>query len=479
MKKQFNSISSKLNFILSLITIVVLAISGLFSYNHFSNKAYNQLEQDIKQITKRLQLTLPTVIWNLQNDLILDIIKTEANDKNIDSIIIKDIDNSIIAQTNKDIKIKDDTTKYHFTIHHMNEKIANIFIYHNNSSVQEARKDIINLLFTKTILIIILLLILSKIFIDKFIISNITKLRDEISYFAKTKDFNTKIFINSNDEIEFLALEFNNMKNELKENWEQLENLNKGLEDKINNEVLKNREKDKKLFESSKMAQMGEMIGNIAHQWRQPLSAISTLASGIQAQKEFGLEVTDQNLDKTFDKIIERTEFLTQTIEDFRNFTKEDKESSSININDTIKTTLSILKDTIKHLDITINLILEEGCYVHGFKGEISQVILNILNNAKDILAETKKDKRIINIISYKQDNKIIIEISDNAGGIPDDILPKIFDPYFTTKHKSQGTGIGLYMSKDIIEKHHKGKLSATNNNEGAIFTIELLTEKL
>ena len=232
------------------------------------------------------------------------------------------------------------------------------------------------------------------------------------------------------------------------------------------------RRKDQHLFRSEKMASMGEMIGNIAHQWRQPLSAISSLVSGLKVQKNIGIEIDDRELCEAFDTIFERTQFLTQTIDDFRNFTKEDKETEQISSKDIINRVISILRANLIHLNIKLDLELEDNCIFVGLSGEISQVILNILNNAKDILKHTKQENKKITIKSYKKDDNIIIKIKDNAGGIPEDIMPKIFDPYFTTKHQSQGTGIGLYMSKNIIEQHHNGMLTATNDNQGAIFTI-------
>ena len=234
------------------------------------------------------------------------------------------------------------------------------------------------------------------------------------------------------------------------------------------------RKKDQHLFRSEKMASMGEMIANIAHQWRQPLSAISSLVSGLKVQKNIGIEVDDKELEEAFDTIFERTQFLTQTIDDFRNFTKEDKDIEQINTKDIVKRVISILHANIIHLHIELDINIEDDCTFSGLPGEISQVILNIINNAKDILKHKEQKIKKITINAYKKDDNIIIKIQDNAGGIPEDILHKIFDPYFTTKHQSQGTGIGLYMSKNIIEQHHNGILTASNDDEGAIFTITL-----
>ena len=265
-----------------------------------------------------------------------------------------------------------------------------------------------------------------------------------------------------------------NLELKVKDKTKELHELNSSLEQRVKDEIELSQIKDKQLLESSKMAQMGEMIGNIAHQWRQPLSAISTTISGIQLQKSAGLEIDPSTLDKVFENIMKKTEYLSSTIEDFRNFIKDDKSQSDIDVKDLINSTLFITEDTIKHLDITLTTNLEEDCIINGIQGEVSQVILNLINNARDILNKNKNKEKVINISSYKKDNKIIIEVSDNGGGIPKKILPKIFDLYFTTKHQSQGTGIGLYMSKMIIENQHNGKLIALNKNGGALFEITL-----
>jgi signal transduction histidine kinase len=265
-----------------------------------------------------------------------------------------------------------------------------------------------------------------------------------------------------------------NLELKVKKKTEELHELNVSLEQRVKDEIKLNQIKDQQLLESSKMAQMGEMIGNIAHQWRQPLSAISTTISGIQLQKTAGLEIDSITLDNVFDNVMNKTEYLSSTIEDFRNFIKDDKSLSNIDAKDLINSTLSITEDTIKHLDIKLTTNLEDDCMFNGVQGEISQVILNLINNARDILAKNKNKEKLINISSYKKDDKIKIKVSDNGGGIPKKILPKIFDLYFTTKHQAQGTGIGLYMSKRIIENHHNGKLIGLNKNDGASFEITL-----
>ncbi|MGB5867671.1 MAG: ABC transporter substrate-binding protein [Arcobacteraceae bacterium] len=262
------------------------------------------------------------------------------------------------------------------------------------------------------------------------------------------------------------------------EKTKNLKELNDTLEERIKNAIEENSKKDAILYQQTKNAQMGEMIGNIAHQWRQPLSLISTAASGILAQKAFGT-ITDKKEDEALNAIIEKVNFLSNTIDTFRDYIKEKKELKEVILQDRLKNDINIVEASLSNNYIVLlkNIDETEPIHINMLVGELSQVIINILNNAKDVLVERKIESPIVKISLQKKQNKAIINIEDNAGGISDEIFPKIFNPYFSTKHQSIGTGLGLYMSKEIIEKHLNGKLYATNTKLGAQFTIELPLE--
>jgi signal transduction histidine kinase len=241
--------------------------------------------------------------------------------------------------------------------------------------------------------------------------------------------------------------------------------INDTLEIKIAQEIEKNRQKDIKIFQQAKLASMGEMIANIAHQWRQPLSAISGIASGISVQNTLGI-FDNTKLNELMDKVVSSTQYLSQTIEDFRNFFKEDKERQKVQISKVIDTTLSIIGDSLKHENIIAIVDLQEDKVINTFVNELEQALLNIIKNSKDALIDERNislDEKYIFITLQIEDENVRIEIKDNAGGIPPSIIDKIFDPYFTTKHQSQGTGIGLYMTEEIVVKHLNGKLDVYN----------------
>ena len=234
-------------------------------------------------------------------------------------------------------------------------------------------------------------------------------------------------------------------------------------------------QKDKQLLEQSKMAQMGEMIGNIAHQWRQPLSTISTVASGVKINHELGM-LDENDVPKNMDIIVNNAQYLSETIDTFRDFIKEEKVKKTIVLQDRINESIKIVKASIEnnHIKLINEIPISNKIEITIIAEELSQVIINILNNAKDAIVQRKIDDGYIKIELIKKTKSVQIIISDNAGGIKNENLPKVFDPYFTTKHKFKGTGLGLYMSKTIIENHLNGQLSAKNSSNGAVFIIEL-----
>jgi len=244
------------------------------------------------------------------------------------------------------------------------------------------------------------------------------------------------------------------------------------------------RKKDTLIAEQSRLASLGEMIGNIAHQWRQPLSAISTSASSMSVQNEMGILDCQKDLNPALNKIIEKTQFLSQTIEDFRNFIEGKKEKVEFVISSAIDSAFSVVDSSISNHHITIIKSYEDMIFLNSYKNEFIQGVLNIINNAKDALDDGKRDikERFLFVDISKDDNFATIVFQDNAGGIPDDVIGHIFEPYFTTKHQSQGTGLGLYMTYKIIVNSMKGSLMVENNKfnyngkeyYGARFTIKL-----
>ena len=253
------------------------------------------------------------------------------------------------------------------------------------------------------------------------------------------------------------------------------------ITDNKNLEIEK-QQKDELLYQQSKMAAMGEMIGNIAHQWRQPLSTISTASTGTKIQKEMDC-LSDEDLIHSLTSINNSAQYLSKTIDDFRDFfNPSNNKVSEFDISDAISKTLNLVKAQFVAKDIEIVQNIQD-CKIQSIENELIQVLINILNNARDALVVKENQRRLIFLNTYSENDTLHIEIKDNAQGIPEDIIDRIFEPYFTTKHQSQGTGIGLYMSKEIIEKHLNGKIEVINKKYvydnieylGACFSIQIL----
>ena len=256
-----------------------------------------------------------------------------------------------------------------------------------------------------------------------------------------------------------------------------IEKENQILRTLLKEEQEKNKQKDKQLLIQSRYAQLGEMIGMIAHQWRQPLAAISSTSENLICKLAFD-EIDNDFFENEISLITKYTEHLSRTIDDFRGFTKVHKSKNTISLEKLINETLSISKVLL--LNKKIKLITDFQCneYIEIYASEIKQVILNLIKNAIDILIDKNIKNPQIKITTLKEENNYIILVQDNAGGVPQDIQNKIFNSSFSTKLNKDGTGLGLYMAKIIIEKHCAGKLSVHNDNNGAVFKIKLINNQ-
>jgi len=248
--------------------------------------------------------------------------------------------------------------------------------------------------------------------------------------------------------------------------------LANNLEKRVEEEIEKNREKDRILEDQAKLAALGEMIGNIAHQWRHPITRVSLILQNMKIFKSLG-KLSDEQFDKYISSTLEQMDYMSQTIDDFKKFYVPDSDISTFNVKQSIKDTYKIIGASIKHEGIKIVIDVQDDFSIKGYKNQFSQVILNIMHNAREALEEKNIKAPFIKIKLFCEENINKVTIEDNAGGIDKDNIHKVFNAYFTTKEKS-GTGIGLYMSKVIIKENFKGLLHVKNTPIGALFTIEL-----
>ena len=251
----------------------------------------------------------------------------------------------------------------------------------------------------------------------------------------------------------------------------------------LQQQMKENREKDALIAQQAKMIALGEMIRNIAHQWRQPLSIISTAASGLKVEKEFG-KVSEERVFVTLDKITSTAQHMSRTIEQFRDFLDGDNQPRRFSLEEEIEKCLDIEDSIIKQNEITVLKRFEQSLVVNSLPHGLSQALVNIINNAKDVMEELEGEKLLF-IETKKQADSAVIVIKDSGGGIPEEIIEKIFEPYFTTRHQSQGRGLGLHITYKIITENMHGMICVENETytykekkyTGAKFTITLPLE--
>ena len=289
--------------------------------------------------------------------------------------------------------------------------------------------------------------------------------KDGSSYWVKATI--EPIFGNNGQIISYMAVR-QNITDKIK-----IATLNKTLEDKVQSEVEKNREKDKTMLQQSRLAQMGEMISMIAHQWRQPLAAISATSINLILKAKLDKLDNDSAIELG-EKISEYSQHLSATIDDFRDFFKPNKNILDTNYKKLIDSVLSIIELSVVNKNIELKQKLQSEVILSTYPNEIKQVILNLIKNAEDILLEKEIEDPVITIETEEN----ILRVRDNAGGVPQDIIEKVFNPYFSTKTKKDGTGLGLYMSKTIVEEHCLGSLRVYNDEFGAVFEMELPVKK-
>ena len=479
-KPIFKEYIEKKNDFLSNIYFSNLADTPLVSYVfEFHNQIYI-IELNLDFINKLVLNLNPSTISDVSVSIIdkngLYILDTfdKFNVKNRNSFFTTKLykDNIAINSENSLIKYFNESTKKYNYVSYMtfNNLSWMIIVKENNNKIDEYIFNVfLVILFIISIIAFIIIMTAKKIVNN--IVNPLELLTLNINKF--TNDHSSKIDGNIRSDYNIFTI--------LIKNFKYMQKSIIDNEESLKQQIVQNKQKDKILNEQSKMAAMGEMIGNIAHQWRQPLSAISTAATGIIIQKEYNMFEEDK-LVKTCSIINDNAQYLSRTIDDFKNFIKGDRTKKIFNLNNNIESFLHLVDSSIKNNQIKIILDLQEDIQIDGYENELIQCLINIFNNAKDALKEKNIGERLIFISTYINEDKTIIKIKDNAGGIQPEVLPHVFEAYFTTKHKSQGTGLGLNMTYNLIVNGMSGNIEVKNityeyegnNYSGAEFFISL-----
>ncbi|PUE67669.1 sensor histidine kinase [Arcobacter lacus] len=337
-------------------------------------------------------------------------------------------------------------------------------------------KDFINALINELTIItfaMVILVIVIALLMSSYLSKKIENILVGTKKFANN-ELDYRIKVTSKDEIGQLENSFNEMAGKIEDLIKEEKKLNCNLEQKVQIETSKQKEQEQLLIQQTRLAAMGEMIGNIAHQWRQPLNALGLVLQNLKFSYDMG-ELDEKMMDKSINKADMLTKNMSKTIDDFRNFFKPNKSKEKFGINENVNKAIELVESTFEHHNIKLEKnFSSDELEFHGFPNEFSQVILNILTNAKDAIIENKILNPLVIVETKIENDNICISIKDNANGIDENIVNKIFEPYFTTKDEGKGTGIGLYMSKIIIENNMNGKIEVYNLEKGANFIIKL-----
>jgi len=400
------------------------------------------------------------------SNIIKKLFTTNMNDDQDHILKISIIDNinkkmnkiDTLLSTIKNNENKNDFTKLYLEINAINIYITSLINYDLSLAINEKKdtQHVFNIIIVISIISMILVFLFS-IILSMLLINNFKVLHNdqEVNIQGKTKE---------------------------------LEELNKSLEKRIALVVKNNRKKDIIMFQQARFASLGEMLNNIAHQWRQPLGSISMIVQSFQTKNSLG-KLTDTYINEKTEDALLLAHNMSNTLDDFKNFFLPDKTKEDFFITDCIKHSFELSKYILEKEKITFKILCKVDIKTHNFYNELSHVFLNLITNSKDALCtNVPKDDRMIKVIirEYKED--IHINFIDNGGGIPLEVAQKIFEPYYTTKYKSAGTGIGLYMSKQIVEKHMDGSIIQKNITHKikddikyscSLFTIKIPTNNI
>lgn len=434
--------------------------SSFFAYNYFENKTYLQdkTEENAERIIVRLSQNLIIPLWEIDNKWADTIASIEMLAPEMEAIAITGEGNlhvfkkrsadDIVEDSSLKVEIDDFFIKRTLPIINDEKEIGNVTIYISDKILNKELERVLFQNVSITIIIMIFLILAPLIILDKLILHPLSKILHIVKNAGK-HNYTNRLEILEDDQIGLLSEEFNSM---------------------MDNIVAK----EEIMLAQSRQAAMGEMISMIAHQWRQPITVIAMISNNILLEAELNM-IEINKLKENANKILKQTVHLSNTIDDFRNFFSPNKLKELVNITDIIEDNLKIIGKSLENNNISVEKEYLSTTPTFIYSRELLQVVINIFKNAKEALIENSIADATIFVKTKEDENDIYISICDNGKGIPKDIINRIFEPYFTTKDEKNGTGLGLYMSKTIVEKHLYGSIIAKNvENGGACFLIQI-----
>lgn len=473
----FKTFIGKFTFFFWLVFFVINIPTYIFGTVYFKNILKASEQEKIMLIVDTLK---PIIALNLsfnQEEQLDDILNTLLAYENIKRV-------ELLFENNKKNILKVNGQNHSNTLFVYESDIIDTFdknvmakinLEYSSKNINNIQAKIIAILFFTFIFTLIIFAIFYV-----FVRSNLNALRkisNALQEYSDSENITPIILQNKSEEINTIANVANKMISNIDQYVQKLQSFNSELSKQVQQEVRKQQEQEQLMIHQSRQAAMGEMIESIAHQWRQPLNIIGLAIVNLETNHAFGIR-DDKNFEDKLELITLNVRYMSNTIDDFRNFLNPDREIVEFNPQNSIQDVLKIVDAQLKNNNISYEFNSNAIIKISGVENEFTQVLFILINNAKDAIKTLidmdtiKKGSLTINV--YEKDEHGFIEIIDNGGGIPQEILDKIFDPYFTTKFASQGTGIGLHIAKNIVETRMKGSLVAQNIEKGCRFTIKL-----
>lgn len=468
------SLIGKFAWVFWLLYIAVIAPIFIFIQINVSSVLNESEKAKIELVTQTLKPIISTYLAFDQEDMLSDTIRTFFQNPNILDVSLVSVENKVIFEQHyPHSKIEEKitfSTPINDPITHQVQ--ANLVISYSNNFVHELQYKLFMQLTLLSLFALLIFSITYWYFRKQFFVLRLFS--NWMGNYTINKHSEPFKSDNTNTEIKTITSSANKMVETIDNYRDQMEQINNELENRIESEIIKRREKEQLLIHQSRLAAMGEMIESIAHQWRQPLNIIGLALADINMKRALGLDENEE-FEKNNSIINNNIAFMSNTIDDFRNFFNKDKESVSFDPIQPINEIFNLLGEQLHYANITYQIEKQCDENIFGVANEFKQVILNIVNNSKDAI-KSKPDHHGGKIeVTVRCDSRhLYVDISDTGGGVPPEILERIFEPYFTTKLHTKGTGIGLYMSKVIIEQHFKGTVSVSNSDDGAIFTLTM-----
>jgi len=476
----FKTLIGKFTFLFWLVFLSVIIPVYIISSSYFKEMIIKEDEQKIIFLFRGVEPLLAFHISFEQKNNVKILLNKMLRQYDIAAILLKDADGKIIYEKKKEILSQQFFYYKHAIKDPFNNKnIASIKVKYSNKNLQKLHRNIFSMLvLTVLVTLGIFLISLFLLWRDLHLLKVISK---AFLKYSRTKEPVDVKVDNATQEIKIIAKTSNEMMYTITDYLHQLESFNKELEEKVQEEVTKQHQQEKLMLHQSRQAAMGEMIESIAHQWRQPLNNIGLASSDLLIKYDLDtLHAPDFH--KRMEEISYNIQYMSDTIDVFRNFLNPSRTNSCFNPVVLLKELIKILDAQFRNNNIQYTFDIQTKALFYGVENEFKQVMLIVLNNAKDAIKSRQERHEVkdgeISMVLRGTDNDTVLEICDNGGGIPLKIMQKIFEPYFTTKSKISGTGIGLHIAKNIIESRMHGSIMVENRGDGSCFTIKLKNYK-